>query len=151
MDRCALSIEFHHKGYNCCQSVLAACSDMTGLSEKDSLAIGGGFGRGMGTTREVCGALSGAMMALSLMFPHIEENDAEAKQRSYHISRVLQDRFARKFGHIHCRRLLDNDFVLDDRCPAAKRLKLEKLCEVYIVTAVELVEELSAEFEREYK
>ena len=48
MERCELAHAYHQKGYNCCQSVLAAFSDLTGLSEKDSLAIGGGFGRGSG-------------------------------------------------------------------------------------------------------
>jgi len=145
MDRCALAMEYHNKGFNCAQSVLAACKDLTGLSERDSLAIAGGFGRGMGTGAEVCGALSGANMALSMIFPHLQENDEEGKKNSYRISKKLQNRFAEQFGHIHCSALLKSGVSDIERFPTAKRLGLNTDCAVFIVTAVELVEKLSEE------
>ena len=46
MDRFEKANDYHKKGFNCCQSVLAAFSDMTGLSEQASFDIGGGFGGG---------------------------------------------------------------------------------------------------------
>ena len=49
MERVELAHEYHKNGYNCCQSVLAAFSDITGLSEQASMNIGGGFGGGAGT------------------------------------------------------------------------------------------------------
>ena len=42
MERVELAHEYHKKDYNCCQSVLAAFSDITGLSEQASMNIGGG-------------------------------------------------------------------------------------------------------------
>ena len=63
MKRTALANDYHKQGYNCCQSVLAAFSDLTGLSEQTSFDIGGGFGGGAGTG-ELCGAVAGAVMAL---------------------------------------------------------------------------------------
>ena len=58
----------HDRGFNCSQSVLAAFADVTGLSEEESFRIAAGFGRGAGTG-ELCGALSGAVMVLSLATP----------------------------------------------------------------------------------
>ena len=52
--RFELADSYHKRGFNCCQSVLAAFSDLTGLSEKDCLAIGGGFGSGGGCSWCCC-------------------------------------------------------------------------------------------------
>ena len=38
------AVDYHHRGFNCCQSVLAAFSDVTGLSEQASFDLAGGFG-----------------------------------------------------------------------------------------------------------
>jgi len=143
MDRCALSIAYHEKGFNCCQSVLAACQDLTGYSERESLMIAGGFGKGIGTGEEICGAVSGAIMALSLMAPHTNENDAWEKQRIYTMSKKLQKMFAERFENLRCNNLLAGDLVIDERFPKALELGLTKPCEVFIITAVQLVEELA--------
>ena len=66
MDRCERANDYHKKGCNCCQAVLAAFSDITGLSEAESLAIGGGFGGGAGTG-ELCGAITGAVTAVEIV------------------------------------------------------------------------------------
>ena len=44
MTRYERAAEYHHKGFNCCQSVLASFSDVTGLSEQTSfdMALGPG-------------------------------------------------------------------------------------------------------------
>lgn len=142
MDRCALAMEYHKKGYNCCQSVVTACKDLTGLSERDSLAVAGGFGRGVGGGEELCGAVSGAVMALSLLAPHTDENDPWEKQRIYTITKKLQAEFREKFENLRCKELLAGGLEVDGRFPTAKRLGLDKPCQVFIVTAVELVEEM---------
>ena len=41
------AVLLHGQGYNCAQSVLAACGEYTGMDEKTALAIAGGFGGGM--------------------------------------------------------------------------------------------------------
>ena len=48
MNHSQLAHEYHMKGYNCSQSLLAAFSDVTGLSETESLSVSGCFGRGGG-------------------------------------------------------------------------------------------------------
>ena len=58
MNRAERANAYHNSGYNCCQAVAAAFSDVTGLSEAQSLAIGGGFGGGL-RCGEICGAVIG--------------------------------------------------------------------------------------------
>ena len=51
--------------FNCCQSVLVALAEDTGLTEQQAYALGEGFGSGM-QCGSVCGALTGGMMVLGL-------------------------------------------------------------------------------------
>ena len=74
------ALRLHSSGYNCAQSVLAALGSYTGLDEKTALAVSGGFGGGV-RCGEICGAASGAVMALGLAFPYADGEDSEAKAR----------------------------------------------------------------------
>ena len=144
MNRLEKANAYHKRGFNCCQSVLAAFSDLTGLSEQASFDVGGGFGGGAGTG-ELCGAISGAVMTLGLLTPVDEANPVGSKQWSVALSRQMQERFKEKFGALRCRELLQNKFTPDDTTPAAKAMGLTGHCDIMIVTAVEIVEEMLAE------
>ena len=45
MDIGQRALDYHKNGYNCAQSVFAACCEYTGMDEKTALAISAGFGR----------------------------------------------------------------------------------------------------------
>ena len=123
MNRFEKANDYHKKGFNCCQSVLAAFSDLTGLSEQACFDIGGGFGGGAGTG-ELCGAISGAVMTLGLLTPADPDDPASSKKRSVALSKEMQKRFSEKFGALRCRELLQNKFTPDDTTPAAKAMGL---------------------------
>lgn len=144
MERVELAHTYHKKGYNCCQSVLAAFSDLTGLTEQASFDIGGGFGGGAGTGG-LCGAVSGAIMTLGLLTPVDPADPVCSKKRTVALSKELQKRFSEKFGALRCRELLQNKFVPDDTTPAAKAMGLTGHCDIMVVTAVEIVEEMLKE------
>ena len=144
MDRTRMAETYHERGFNCCQSVLAAFSDVTGLSEQESFDIGAGFGAGAGTG-ELCGAVSGAVMALGLLTPVDPADPVGSKKRTMALSKELQRRFSETFGALRCRDLLQKRPVADERTPAALSLGVTDHCGVMIVTAVELAEELLSE------
>ena len=50
------------KGYNCAQSVAIAFAAEMGKSEEEVARLASSFGGGMGKLREVCGAVSGALL-----------------------------------------------------------------------------------------
>ena len=135
---------YHKQGFNCCQSVLAAFSDLTGLNEQESFNVGGGFGGGAGTG-ELCGAITGALMTLGMLTPVDVSDPVGSKKRTLALSKELQKRFSEKFGALRCQELLKNKFVPDDTTPAAKAMELTGHCDIMIVTAVEIVEEMLAE------
>lgn len=68
MDRYEKARNYHKRGFNCCQSVLASFTDLTGMSEQECFDIAGGFGAGAGTG-ELCGAITGAAMTLGRLTP----------------------------------------------------------------------------------
>ena len=144
MNRCEKANQYHKKGFNCSQSVLAAFSDLTGLSEQASYNIAGGFGAGAGTG-ELCGAVSGAVMTLGLLTPVDATDPIGSKRRSVAMAKELQARFAEKFQALRCQDLLKNQFVPDDTTPAAREMGLTGHCDIMIVTAVEIVEEILKE------
>ena len=144
MDRIERANEYHHRGFNCCQSVAAAFSDLTGLSEQESFNISAGFGAGAGTG-ELCGAVSGAIMTLGLLTPVDPADPVGSKKRTVAKSKELQKRFAERFGYLRCQDLLKNRTEAEEETGAAKRLGLTRHCDIMVVTAVEIVEEMLQE------
>ena len=144
MDRCEQAVGCHKKGFNCCQSVLAAFQDVIGLTETQCLTLGGGFGAGAGTG-ELCGAVIGAVMVLDLLTPADPADVIGSKKRSVGQAKELQKRFAERFDALRCADLLQKKFVPDDAAPAAKALGLTGHCDIMISTAVEIVEQMLAE------
>lgn len=144
MNRCKVANDYHDKGFNCCQSVVAAFSDLTHLSEQESFNICGGFGAGA-QTGELCGAVVGGVMVLGLLCPVDMAEPVKSKQRTGALGKEFQHRFVEKFGHLRCQDLIHLQYVPDDATPAAREMQLTKHCPIMIVTAVELVEELIRE------
>lgn len=101
------AMEYHNAGYNCSQSVLAACSKYTGLKEKTAFAVSAGFGTGV-RSGEICGAISGAVMALGLAFPGKDASDAEAKKLMTTITKKCVSAAKCKYGCVRCAELKKN-------------------------------------------
>ena len=146
MDRTEKACKYHESGCNCAQSVVAAFSDVTGLSEAESLRIAGGFGSGAGTG-ELCGAITGAVMTLGMLAPVDPGNPAAVKKQAVALSKEFQARFKEKFGALRCQELLPLRYEPGDATPAAKRLGLSEKqhCRIMIVTAAEIVEGMISE------
>ena len=72
-------------GYNCCQSVLLAFSDLleSKVSAELLSIIGSGFGGGMARLREVCGSFSGAVAMAGFISPADDPSVKEARTANY--------------------------------------------------------------------
>ena len=95
------ALEMHDRGFNCAQSVLAALGEYSGLDEKTALAVTGGFGGGV-RCGEICGACSGAVMALGLASPFTDGEDADARGRIARQAGAFTRQFAADQGCIRC-------------------------------------------------
>lgn len=145
MERMKKAISYHDQGYNCAQSVLAAFSDRLDLSEETALRIAAGFGGGAGTG-ELCGAVTGAVMALDLIAGgDVTSNPALGKRRAAARAKALQERFREQFAALRCTELLRNE--KEEPSEAVKELGVTNHCAVMIASAVEIAENLLKEEE----
>lgn len=134
MTKKELALEYHNKGYNCCQAVTCAfCRDF-GISEEEMFRISEGFGLGMGVM-EICGALSGMSMIMGLdnSVGNLEKGTS-TKADTYNKVRVYTEKFRNKNKSIICRELKG----IETGKPICS-------CDTCIVDAVELTEKFLAQ------
>ena len=94
------------EGYNCAQAVFCAFCDETGLDIDAAARMSSSFGGGMGRLREVCGTVSGALLALGILRGYDDPKDPQAKAAHYQLVQEYARRFREKNGTIVCRELL---------------------------------------------
>lgn len=97
-------------GYNCCQSVLLAFSDIleeNKLAEEKILkVIGSGFGGGFAKMRKVCGSFSGCTMMAGFIRP-ADTVQMEKRKANYALVQEMAEEFKkRNKGSIICGELL---------------------------------------------
>ena len=109
--------ELFEQGYNCCQSVLLAFNDLTGLDDKSAARVASGFGGGIGMLREVCGTFSGACMALGMIEGYDQPRSNEIKKELFATIREFAKRFADDNGSYVCRELLGLASPQKERVP----------------------------------
>lgn len=101
-------------GLNCSECVLAAFWDVYGIDlPREAMTLCTGFGGGMGHTQNNCGAVAGAVMALStvvgrrdpLAKESMAERIAELQQDIYPKVAALVEDLEREQGTLICREL----------------------------------------------
>ncbi len=142
MTRKEKAAQLYAQGFICSQAVFAVFAEKYGISEELALKIGCGFGGGV-RNAEICGAVSGAVMVISLRYGHSVGSDREAKLLCFGKTREFTDRFIERNRSIICRDLLGVVIFKGD----GMRLAIEKnlfktICVDMICDAVELLEEL---------
>lgn len=84
----------YKKKCNCAQAVLLAFQPESGKSEAELMALGSGFGAGMGCMEATCGALCGAAIALGLI--------NQSEKPSARIAGEMLQEFQEKAGATIC-------------------------------------------------
>lgn len=105
-ERACKAREFFNSGYNCCQSVVMAFADITGLAEPVLAQAAAGFGGGFGRLREVCGTVSGMTMLAGFISPVPDPSDQNARKANYALVQQFAEQFRKLNGSIVCRDLL---------------------------------------------
>lgn len=106
MTKAEIAAKKRKEGYNCAQAVLCAFCEETGLDEKTALNLSEGFGGGIGGMHNVCGAVTGMIMAANLILGKAEpKNPRATKQASYSRTKQMAEDFLRKNSSIICAEL----------------------------------------------
>ena len=99
----------YKEGYNCAEAVLRAFREELGLNlGDDAIKIATGFGGGFGQAGCACGALSGAVMVISLLQGRTSAD--QSRDAVYASAREFHNIFASHFGATCCRALNRNKY-----------------------------------------
>jgi C_GCAxxG_C_C family probable redox protein len=131
------------KGLNCAQSVLAARSDLTGLSVTDSLKIASGFGAGMAKMQHICGAATGAYMVIGALHGRVNPDDEAARDKTYGLIEEFNRRFEDIHGSLNCRELLGVDLQSKEGIEEAEREGyFQSRCAKFVEDAEKILDEI---------
>lgn len=114
--------QLFRSGYNCCQSVFLAYSDLYGIDPTFAATLSAPLGGGMSRLREVCGTVSGMALLAGLQYPapepSVSSETKSVKAETYTRVQELAERFRAENGAIVCRELLGLARQKDDPAPS---------------------------------
>jgi C_GCAxxG_C_C family probable redox protein len=131
-------------GFNCAQSVLGVFCAELNFDREMAMKLATGFGAGMARRQEVCGAVTGGIMAIGLKHGRGPDNESPAAERTYFLVGKFMERFAAKHGSCLCRVLLDGcDLLSESGRKFYNENKLsEKICRPCVAEAVRILEDI---------
>ena len=145
MNKKEAAVSLYNDGFHCSQAVLSAFAADTGITEKQAHLLGGCFGAGM-KKGEVCGACTGALMVLGLLYGQTEKGDTASKIHAYEVAEAFLDRFAERNGSYICNDLLGCDIRTEEGVAYARSRNLFRtLCPKMVEDSVEILEEIIRE------
>ena len=141
MDHREKAAELFVTGSNCAQAVAVAFCDVTGLEPELAAKMASSFGGGMGRMREVCGAVSGMLMVLGLLYGYDDPGEEDvAKKAHYALVQKLAGQFREQNGSIICREILNNPPSAPSPTPRTAEFYKTRPCARLVVCAAELLD-----------
>lgn len=135
------SKELFQSGYLCAESVLMAVAEYQGIQSPLIPRIATGFCGGMSLTSGLCGALSGGILALNLLYGRT--SNEETRDKNYTVVAQFIRAFEERFGSARCSDLLGCDLSTKEGYRFFKNENLiEKVCAKVTGEATGLVVEL---------
>lgn len=93
--------KLHEQGFNCAQAVGVPFAEELGMPKELAVKALEGFGAGMGSREQACGALSGAVFIAGLK--NAAGKDSSTKMQTYEIAKELGESFEKACGAIPCK------------------------------------------------
>jgi C_GCAxxG_C_C family probable redox protein len=143
MEKAEKAVQYFTEGFNCSQSVFTAIAEGSGMDKKLALKIASGFGGGIARTQKTCGAVTGAVMAISYLNGFTQPDASEQKERVYELIQAFINRFTLLHKTINCNELLGYSIQTEEGRKLIKELGLtETVCSRCVNDAVLIVEGL---------
>ncbi len=134
--------DYFEAHYNCAQSTFAPFAKKFGMDEELALKIATPFGGGMGHAGGICGAVSGALMAIGI-YKGIAVYDQDKKYACYALAKAFQERFKELHGDLTCPGLLGFDIGDPEELQEVRDRNLfHTLCPNLVGDSVRIVAEL---------
>ena len=129
------AIENQKNGYNCCQSVFLPFAEDYGLDRDTAEKIASGFGAGM-CMGEMCGAVTGAIMALGLI-----KGTNEGHGEIFELVKQYTKEFKEKHGSYLCRDLLGCNISIEENYnKVVEAGDFDRVCRQLIGNSAEMIQ-----------
>ena len=146
MEHQYLAADLFFNGCNCAQAVVVAFSDVTGLDAAFAKKLSCGFGGGLGRQREVCGAVSGMVMVLDLLYGYTDPGPEDCrKKENYALVQQLCSQFRQEAGSIICREILGNPPSDPAPSPRTAEYYATRPCTRLVMLAARILDDYIAE------
>ena len=96
------------QGIDCSQVVTGAFAEKMGMTEEQARKVSSCFGGGM-MCGETCGAVTGALMVIGMVYGHSREGDQSQKEIMAAKTGGFKKLFGEKYSSCICRELLGHD------------------------------------------
>lgn len=137
----APALEKFLAGYNCSQAVLFSACQQLRLDGDLALRLSTGFGAGIARSGNICGAVSGGILALGLKYGRGEGEDKAKAQDTYARVRTYMESFEQRHGSVKCRELIKCDLATEAGQQFFKENDLlHRTCARCVETAIELLD-----------
>lgn len=134
------------EGYVCSESILMTFAEAQGIKCKQIPKIATGFAGGIGRGGFLCGALTGAVMALSLKYGRNKPNETEAYEKCLAKCQELCKQFKSICGSIYCRDLTQCDLTtIEGRLKFKGQQIREKVCTKIVENSMRILLNLTKE------
>jgi len=127
-------------GYNCAQAVLFAHCDNLGIDKDLALRLACGLGAGVAREGEICGAVSGAIVAIGIKYGRGEGEDKAKAEETYARAAEFMAKFKERHGSVSCRELTGCDLrTAEGRRVFVENDLLHRTCARCVETADEFL------------
>jgi len=144
MRRKEKALELFSNRCNCSQAVFAAFRRAEVLDEAGALRLATMFGGGVaGSGSGMCGAVTGALMTISMRFGMGDIEELGNKTKTYELGRQFMAEFEKRMGSYRCESILGLNIGQPENLQKARELKLfETVCVDAVGMACDILEEL---------
>ena len=141
MDHGIRAAELFLEGRSCSQAVVLAFSDYTGLDDHFAAKMAASFGGGMGRMREVCGAVSGMLIVMGLLYGYDDPGEKDANKKAYYPEvQKLMNQFKEECGSYICREILKNPPSDPNPTPRTEEFYAKRPCARMCLVAARILE-----------
>ncbi|MDM8528434.1 C-GCAxxG-C-C family protein [Anaerolineales bacterium HSG24] len=127
-------------GLCCAESVLIVIAEEEGIQSDILPRIATGFCGGISRTCNMCGAVTGGILAINLVYGRESANDSA--EENYRAVQKLISNFEEEFGSVNCQELLGCNLGTDEGQQIFHDKQLRLNCSEYVGKATEFARKI---------
>lgn len=125
MNRKDHTTELFKQQLNCAQSVFTAYRQTETMDEESALKLATVFGAGVSATgSSLCGAVTGALMAISMKHGRKDIESVNAKIKTYELGRRFMAEFSKRLGSCDCEKIIGMNIGTPENMRKAQEMNL---------------------------